>query len=121
MTGTFTKNTEPQEKCCSRKPPSTGPSAPLAPAVAAQTPMALPRSLGSWKMLVSSDRVAGMISAAPTPIEARVKISSVAPVARPDRIEPTPKMTRPTISALLRPKRSPTLPMVSSRPANTSV
>ena len=88
MTGTLTKKTEPHEKCWSRKPPSTGPRAPLAPAMAAHTPMARPRSLGSWKMLVSSDRVAGMINAAPMPIEARVKISSVAPLARPDRIEP---------------------------------
>ena len=70
-----------------------GPRAPLPPATAAQTPMARPRSRGSWKMLVSSERVAGMMNAAPMPIEARVKISSVAPPARPDSIEPMPKMT----------------------------
>ena len=44
MTGTFTKKTEPHEKCFSRKPPSTGPRALLAPATAAHAPMARPRS-----------------------------------------------------------------------------
>ena len=99
----------------------TGPRALLAPAMAAQAPMARPRSFGSRKMLVSSERVAGMIRAAPMPIDARVKISSVGLLARPDMIDPRPKMTMPTISAPLRPKRSPTLPRVSRRPANTRV
>ena len=121
ITGTFTKKIEPQEKCSSRMPPITGPSAPLAPATAAQRPIARARSRGSAKMLVSRERVAGMISAAPMPMNARVKISVLASPAKADAIDPTPKMARPTISAPLRPKRSPRLPIVSRRPANTSV
>ena len=62
-----------------------------------------------------------MISAPPMPMNARVKISAFALPAKADAIEPTPKMARPTISAPLRPKRSPRLPIVSSNPANTSV
>ncbi len=121
ITGTLTKKIEPQEKCSSSSPPITGPSAPLAPATAAHTPIARARSRGSWKMLVSSDSVAGMISAAPMPIEARVKISCPAEPAKPEAIEPRPNTTIPTSSAPLRPNRSPIAPIVSSRPANTRV
>ncbi len=99
----------------------TGPRAPLAPATAAHTPMARARSRGSWKMLVSSESVAGMIRAAPMPIEARVKISCPGLSAMAEKIDPRPKITRPTMRAPLRPKRSPTLPMVSRSPANTRV
>ena len=120
ITGTLTKNTAPHEKWASRKPPRTGPRALLPPATAAHTPMARPRSLGSWKMLVSSERVAGMMHAAPMPMKARVKISSVALVARPDSTDPMPNTTTPTMRARLRPNRSPMLPRVSRRPANTS-
>ena len=71
---------------------------------------------------VGEDRsVAGMMSAPPMPMNARVKISTFAELGERGRAEPTPKITRPIVSAPLRPKRSPRLPAVSSRPANTSV
>ena len=51
--GTFTRSTEPQKKCSSRKPPVTGPSATDKPLVAAQMPIALGRSFGSRNTLTT--------------------------------------------------------------------
>ena len=87
----------------------------------AHTPIALARSRGSWNTLVRTDSVAGMIADAPMPISARVPMSTVADGANADSAEPMPKITRPIVSARYRPKRSPRLPDVSSRPANTMV
>ena len=44
---------EPHQKLSSRNPPTTGPSATPSPAVAAQTPIAVARSRGSAKTLIS--------------------------------------------------------------------
>ena len=41
MTGTLIISTEPHQKCSSRKPPVTGPSATARPAVAAHTAIAV--------------------------------------------------------------------------------
>ena len=65
----------------------------------AHTPIALARSRGSWKTLVRIDNVAGMIADAPIPISARVPMSTVADGANADNAEPTPKITRPMVSA----------------------
>ena len=77
---------------------------------------------GSGKTLVRIDSVAGMISAPPMPMNARVAMSTSADVRerrrRPSRRR---RSTSPSCSAPLRPNRSPRLPAVSSRPANTSV
>ena len=121
VTGTLIRNTEPHQKCWRRKPPRIGPIALPPPATAAHTPMARARSFGSWNTLVSSERVAGMISAAPMPMKARVKISIVAEVAKADANDPMQNRPRPVLSAPLRPKRSPRLPVVRSSPANTRV
>ena len=67
------------------------------------------------------ESVAGMISAPPMPMNARVAISCEALPASADASEPSPKSAKPACSAPRRPNRSPMLPMVSSRPANTSV
>ena len=97
MTGTLTKDA-PQEKCWSRKPPMTGRGRRWRrrrrPTRRWPGPVR-----GSRKMLVSSESVAGMIRAAPTPIDARVKISWVGFWARPESMEPTPKMPSPTMGA----------------------
>ena len=90
------------------------------PAVPAHTPIARPRSCGG-KTLVMIDSVAGMISAPPMPMNARVAISWSAEPANAEASEPRPKSTYPACSAPRRPYRSPSAPMVSSRPANTSV
>ena len=98
----------------------SGPSTPARPAVAAHTPIALPRSRAG-NTLVMIDSVAGMMNAPPMPMNARVAMSCSDDVANADASEPSPNTTSPTCSAPRRPKRSPRLPPVSSRPANTSV
>ena len=65
MIGTLTKKTDPHEKCSSRKPLTTGPTAAPPPEIPAHTAMALPRSCGG-KTLVRIESVAGMTNAAPT-------------------------------------------------------
>ena len=54
ITGTLTRNTEPQKKCSSRYPPVTGPSATARPLVAAQIEMAIARWRASVNTLTSS-------------------------------------------------------------------
>ena len=90
------------------------------PLTPAQIPMARPRSLGSVKMLVMIDNVAGMMNAAPMPMNAREMMSCVTPSESAALVDATANITSPIINAPLRPKRSPRLPAVSSRPANTS-
>ena len=90
------------------------------PATAAQIPIAFGRS-SAGKTFVRMDSVEGMISAPPTPMRARLAMSMSASVASAEASEPLPNTTSPATSARRRPKRSPRLPMVSSRPANTSV
>ena len=70
MIGTLTRNTEPHEKCSSRKPLATGPTAAPPPEMPAHTAIALPRSCGG-NTLVRIDSVAGMTNAAPRPMTAR--------------------------------------------------
>ena len=88
-------------------------------AIAAQMPMAFARS-ARGKTLVMVDRVAGMISAPPTPIAARTAMRPFGSSTTSTATLAAPKMASPACRASLRPKRSPSVPMVSSRPANTS-
>jgi hypothetical protein len=83
-------------------------------------PIARARS-PAGNVAVRMDRVDGMMKAPPTPISARAAISDSADPAIADQAEPAPKISRPMFSARLRPKRSPSAPAVSSRPANTSM
>ena len=63
------------------------------------------------KAAVSSDSVAGMMNAAPTPATARATMICVGLSNRPSaRTTPTAKMTSPTSSAPRRPYRSPIAP-----------
>ena len=119
--GTFTKNTDPHQKCSRRKPPATGPSAMAMPATPDQMPIAMARSRGTVKTLVMIESVAGMISAAPSPITARAPTSWLTPPEKAAAPDATPKITRPMVSAPLRPNRSPSAPKVRRKPANTSV
>ena len=70
------------------------------PETAAQMPMALARSLGSVKMLVSTDSVDGMISAPPMPIAARAAISSPEDPDHAAESDATPKIASPENSAV---------------------
>ncbi len=67
------------------------------------------------------DSVAGMISAPPMPMNARLAMSWSGEVDRADSSDPVPNTKNPACSAGRRPNLSPRLPIVSRRPANTSV
>ena len=118
MTGTLTRNTEPHQKCSSRKPEATGPMAAPPPAMPAQTAMALGRSSGG-NTLVRMESVAGMTKAAASPITARAPITAVEESAVAASSVPNRNRTSPACSAPLRPNRSPRVPAVKSIPANT--
>ena len=119
--GTLTMNTEPHEKWSSRNPPVTGPRATATPAIADHRAIATARSFATVNTFVRIDSVAGMISAAPTPIKARAPMSWPALVDSAAARDDAPKITMPTVSAPLRPNRSPSAPKERSRPAKTSV
>ena len=61
-------------------------------------PIAMARSRASVKTLVRSDSVAGMMSAAPTPITARAAIELTDAAANAAAADATPNTTRPTSS-----------------------
>ena len=65
--------------------------------------------------------MAGMISAPPMPMNARLAVSCRVLVDRAADAEPMANRTMPICRAPLRPNRSLRLPVVSSSPANTSV
>jgi hypothetical protein len=121
VTGTFTRKTDPHEKCSSNHPPEIGPSATPTPAMAVQIPIAAARSRGSVKTLTTIANVVGKINAAPTPMTARAEISCPVLEANAPAAENAPNSARPASSAPLRPNRSPRPPAASSRPANTRV
>ena len=117
--GAATRNTEPYQKCASRKPPISGPMAPPAPANPAHMAMALARSRRG-NADCSRLSVLGMMSAAPMPMTARQAMSAVASFMKAQAVLATMKITRPMSSAPLRPNRSPMAPAGSSSAANTS-
>ena len=116
--GTLMNSTDPHQKCSSRIPLMSGPMAPPAPAKPAHTAMALPRSWGG-KTTVRMDSVAGMISAAPSPITARRAMSCIGSPAWLATTAATANTPSPVSRARLRPKRSPRAPAKSRKPANT--
>ncbi len=81
ITGRLIRKTEPHQKWPSRKPPTTGPTAAPAEAMAPQMPTARLRSLGSWKMLRIRARVDGISVAPAMPSRARATIISSGLVA----------------------------------------
>ena len=108
-----------QLKCSSSQPPTMGPSAIATPAMAPHRPMARARSRRSVKTLEISERVAGKVMAAPSPITARAAISSAGLVVKPPARLAAPNTVSPASSIPLRPNRSDRLPNVSSSAANT--
>ena len=118
--GMLTRKIQLQSACSTIQPPATGPIAMPSPDTAAQAPIAFARSCAG-NVAVRIDSVEGMMNAPPTPISARLAISISAEPAMADSSEPRPKTASPNESALRRPKRSPSAPAVSSRPANTSM
>src|ERR1700730_15072216 len=119
-TGTFTKKTEPHQKCWRRYPPMVGPTTMPRPETPAQIPIACPRS-SDGNSLVRIDRVAAMMMQPPTPARPRAAISSAAEPENADATDPKPNTTSPTVNARFRPNLSPRLPDVSRRLAYTIV
>ncbi len=90
ISGMLTRKTEPHQKCSSRKPPSSGPTAAPTAATALQMPMASARSRRSGKTCRRMDSVAGMIMAPPTPSSARAAMSTAPLSARAAMPEASP-------------------------------
>ncbi len=82
------------------------------PAVAVHRVMALARS-ARGKVAASRESVAGMISAAPTPMTARAAMTAVGLPARYPETAPPPKTTRPSTRAPRRLYLSPIAPSSS--------
>ena len=118
-TGTLIRKTEPHQKWESNHPPAIGPMAIPRPVVPDQIPMARACSEGSRNTSVMIDSVAGMMQAAPTPMIARAEINVVTESEKAEYAEPNAKMISPARRSRLRPKRSPTLPAMRSKPAKT--
>ena len=95
-----------------------GPSAAAPAATPAQVEIAFARSCGG-NTLVMIDSVDGITNAAATPMTARPATTWPAVVAVAATAAPTRNSTSPACSAPLRPNRSPSVPAVNSRPANT--
>ena len=93
-------------------PPTSGPIASASAEIPAQMPIAVPRWRGG-KVTVMIERVAGFISAAPSPWTTRAAISRFALPARPQASDEPVKMMRPATKIRRRPSRSASLPPVS--------
>ena len=102
-TGTLTRKTDVQENHSSSSPPNSGPRPMPIAAMPAQIPIALPRS-SRGKTFVMIDRVAGMMSAPPTPIAARIAISWLALSATSTARLAAPKIASPGLERALAPE-----------------
>lgn len=110
------RKTEPQYQWFSITPLSTEPRA-MPPVMAPdQMAMACPRWRSSWKRFRTRASVDGIRVAPPMPSRTRAAISNSALVAKPAPIEARPKALAPIRSSLRRPIRSPSEPIVMSRP-----
>ena len=106
-----------QLKLSSSQPPTMGPSAIATPAIAPHRPMARARSRRWVKTFEISERVAGKVMAAPSPMTARAAISWAGLVVKPPTRLAAPNTVSPASSIPLRPNRSDRLPNVSSSAA----
>ncbi len=118
--GTLTKKMLCQDTCSTRKPPTTGPMAMARPDMAAQIPMAAPRSL-PVNVAVMIDSEPGRSIAAPSPCTARKATSCSVLPDRPHISEPTVNSPSPPMKNRFRPYRSPSAPPVSMKDAKVNV
>ena len=119
--GTLIQKTDDQPKLRISAPPRMGPTAMPSPLTAVQIAIARARSRGLPNTLTRIESVVGMMSAPPTPITARLATSSPVEPDSAAPTEPPRNVTIPATSAGRRPNRSPRLPAVSNKPANTTV
>src|SRR5215468_11156099 len=117
---TLTYRHHRQDRYSVRNPPSSSPTAPPAPAMAPNTPNALPRSAGSVNVTVNVDRAAGASIAPNAPCAPRPITSIAKPVAAPPSADAAAKPTRPMISIRRRPSRSDSRPPSSNNPPKAS-
>jgi hypothetical protein len=99
-----------------RRPPKRTPTAPPIPETAAQTPRAVLRSRVLRNVLVSVERAAGDIMAAPIPWAKRAPTSSELVWARPPINDEPANTIRPVTRTLRRPSRSAMRPPRSKKP-----
>ena len=116
LKGTLMNSTQRQPGPSVSRPPKRTPAAPPIPETAAQTPSAVLRSRVLRKVLVSVERAAGDIIAAPTPWAKRAPTSSELVWARPPSSDEPAKTIRPLTSTLRRPSRSAMRPPRSKKP-----
>jgi hypothetical protein len=81
------------------------------------TVIARVRSRSTWNILRSSDRVDGISVAPATPSRARAAIRVSALSENAAITDASPKALAPASSSLRRPMRSPSVPMVTRKPA----
>jgi hypothetical protein len=98
-------------------PPRIGPIALPAENAEIHTPIATARCFGSWNMLKMSDRVDGASVAPAIPRRARLRMSISGLVENAASSDTTPKAAAPIRSSLRRPIRSPSVPIVTRKPA----
>ena len=120
IAGRFTRKTEPHQKCSTRTPLMTEPSAMPAVITPDHRPIALERWAGSVKSVRMIASVDGIRVAPPMPSTARAAISVSALSAYAATSEAAPNAAAPTRSSLRRPMRSPSEPIVISSPASTN-
>ena len=118
ITGTARRKTEPHQKRSSRSPPASGPIAAPAEKLVTHTAIATVRCPSSRNMLRIRESVDGARVAAATPSSAREAISISALVEKAATTEAAPKAAAPVSSSRRRPTRSPSVPIVMSRPAS---
>ena len=82
---------------------------------------ARPRSFASVNTLAMIASDVGKVSAAPTPMAARLAVNAAAFAENAANGDETPKITNPSRNTLARPKRSPRLPPISNKPAKTKM
>lgn len=117
MTGTATRKAARQENASSSAPPITGPRPVPTEMPPDQMPTAMPRCRGSANVAKISPRVAGIWVAAARPSTARHPIISAGSEVLAAISETTAKTAAPAISSRRWPILSPSVPMVTSRPA----
>jgi hypothetical protein len=98
-------------------PPRTGPIALPAEKAEIQTPMAIERCLGSSNIAKISDRVDGARVAPAMPSSARLPMSISGVVEKAATTDTAPKAAAPIIRSFRRPIRSPSVPIVTRKPA----
>src|SRR5437763_478496 len=102
--GRLTNSTQRQPGPSERTPPRKTPRADARPAIAPQAPSALRRSVPSLKVVVSVDRAAGSIIAAPSPCTRRAATSMPSLPARPPVSEASANTDVPATRTRRRPK-----------------